>query len=188
MLSFFLRILNAALFYFGWWYCMHEAVGPTPYYGPLVVLGILFYNIIVSSNRMIDLILILTCALTGQIVDTFYIHGGMIAFQGGYSPEFAPLWVVSLWALYGSSINHSLNWLRKSNILAVVMGGGGAISSYLVGFELGAADLLWPKYIGLALIGVVWGLFVPFSLQYSAWLNQRKDTAPGLSGQGLKDL
>lgn len=167
-----LRVINAVFFYLGWLVCMHQAKGPHPYLGPLVIASILGCHLLTTSQKVLDGVLIVSLGALGTIVDTLYIQVGMITFKGGYSnfPGMAPLWISSLWALYAASINHSLAWLNRNILLAAVMGGGGAISSYLVGLQLGAADLHWPEIFSLAVIGSVWALVVPLSLKYNAWL------------------
>jgi hypothetical protein len=175
MLSFLKRIVNMGFFYFGWWYCMHEAVGLSPLRGPMVVFGILLYHIAISHTKVIDLILIFSLVILGQIIDTIYIQMGMISYHGGYGGTFeiAPLWIVALWALYGTSVNHSLEWLRHSVLLAAGLGAAGAISSYVVGVQLGSAVLHWPKFWAYAVIGGVWAVVVPLSLSFSQWLKKR---------------
>lgn len=168
------RVLNMACFYGGWFICMHEAVGPTPLFGPFVVSILLFYHLVNTDSLLVDAVLIGSLALVGTFVDSAYIWMGLISFEGGYEccPFIAPLWITALWALYASSVNHSLGWLRMHYFfIAAPMGMGGAISSYLVGLELGAATLYHPL-LGLIVIGCVWALAVPLSLLYSDWLKK----------------
>lgn len=170
----FSRILNMAFFYGGWFVCMHEATGPNPLVGPLLVASLLAYQLAVTNTFYVDLILILTFALVGTFVDSMYLWSGLIVYEGGYAccPTLAPLWITSLWALYASSVNHSLEWLKVNYyFVAAPLGAAGAISSYLVGFELEAAKSEYPIF-SLAVIGVVWALVVPISLLYSEFLKK----------------
>jgi hypothetical protein len=166
--------VNAGLFYLGWLVCLYQATGEYPYVGPALVLGILTYHFIVFSFNRADVILCLSLAAIGTVVDTLYGVVGMISFTGGYEgfPYLAPLWITSLWALYAISVNHSLKWLSVNVFLAAGMGASGAISSYLVGIKLGAVDPLWGETLCFVVIGSVWAVVVPSSLKFSQWLQK----------------
>lgn len=173
------RILNMACFYGGWLICMQEATGPRPLLGPLIVVGLLVYHLMVSHTVLIDIILIVTLALIGTVIDSLYIATGLLTFEGGYAccPWLAPLWITALWALYASSVNHSLEWLKANYLLvAAPMGAAGAISSYVVGVKLGAAILHYPPMVSYAVIGAVWAVVVPLSLIFSDWIKEKSDT------------
>lgn len=169
-------LLNAALFDLGWWVCIKHASGEWPYLGPLVVALILVFFLCISTSKKLDLTLMLALALLGTVIDTLYVLIGMIDYQGGYpfATALAPLWMTSLWALYGFSVNCSLSWLRCSLLLAALVGAGGAVFSYLAGVHLGAAEFLWPEEICIVAIGIVWAFIVPLSLKFSNWLKNNR--------------
>lgn len=169
VLGFLGKALNGLLFYAGWLVCMQQATGEYPWVGPLFVLLILIGTLSASPTRWVDLLLIIVLGLVGTLIDTLYIKMGMIQYKGGYHsfPSIAPLWISSLYALYASSVNHSLVWLRIHTIVACVLGAFGAISSYVVGIELGAATFLWPHYLSLTVIGAVWAFILPASFRLS---------------------
>lgn len=165
-------LTNAGFFYLGWLACIHQAVGPYPYLGPAIVLGILIYHFTIYKNRWPDIILCLTLAIFGTFVDTIYILIGMLEYKGGYSafPSIAPLWITALWSLYAISVNHSLRWLNYHVLLASSLGAAGGISSYLVGIKLDAATANWGTISTLSVIGCVWAIVVPLSLKFGTWL------------------
>lgn len=175
ILSFLRWFFNAFFFYIGWLVCMYEAVGRYPLIGPLVVGGILLYHFCVSNEKKSDLVICLALAVLGTIVDSVYIAIGMLDYKGGfeYFPSIAPLWITSLWVLYGTSVNHSLKWMRCNVFVAAVMGAGGAISSYLVGVKLEAVKFLWEEWLVLTVIGTVWAIVVPLSLYFGSLLSKK---------------
>ncbi|MBA3238851.1 MAG: DUF2878 domain-containing protein [Parachlamydiaceae bacterium] len=182
ILSFLRWFFNALFFYIGWLVCMYEAVGKYPLIGPLVVGGILIYHFIVTNEKKSDLIICLALAFLGTIVDSVYVAIGMLEYQGGfeYFPNIAPLWITSLWVLYGTSVNHSLKWMRCSVFVAAAMGAGGAISSYLAGLKLEAVNFLWEEWLVLTVIGTVWAIVVPLSL-YFGFLLRKKEQGVGVT-------
>lgn len=174
--SFFVKwFINAAFFYIGWLVCMYQATGPYPYSGPAAVLAILIYHFLVSKEKWPDLILCASMAVVGTLVDSLYVNVGMLTYKGEYAafPALAPLWITSLWSLYAISINHSLSWLRCNKLFAALMGAAGAVSSYLVGINLDAVTPLWGKHLSLAIIGLIWAIVVPLSLEFGSWLRTK---------------
>lgn len=171
------RIINMACFYGGWFYCMREATGPNPFLGPLLILFLLVYHLATTNTFRVDLKLIVIMSLVGTVVDSIYIWSGLMTFKGGYvcCPYIAPMWITALWALYATSINHSLEWLKLHYyLIAAPLGAIGAISSYIVGIRLGAAEIHMQELVVLGVIGLIWAVNVPLSLKLSHWLQKEE--------------
>ena len=102
LISLFKRAINGAFFYAGWLVCMHQAPTEHPFLGPLFVAVIIAFHLLSTSLKRVDLILVVSLALLGTLIDSLYIAAGMITYEGGYSccSWLAPLWITSLFALY----------------------------------------------------------------------------------------
>jgi hypothetical protein len=63
-----------------------------------------------------------------------------------------------LWALLGSTLNHSMAWLQGRWLLAAVLGSVGGLASYEAGVRLGAVEMVdvvacrWSLGLGWALL------------------------------------
>lgn len=169
------RLLNSLLFYFGWFVCIDQAGGNTPYVGPIVIAFLLFVHLYFSSVRLQEVLLIGAVALVGTIVDSTYIWLGWVEYRGGYLhfPYIIPLWMTSLWAYYATTINSSLAWARRSLLLMIVLGGLGGFFSYAVAFRLDAADAIGiPLSLLLIIIGCVWAAVFPLTFYLNDKIGQ----------------
>ena len=78
-----------------------------------------------------------------------------------------PFWLIVLWALLATTLNHCLAWTAQPRWRAALLGAIGGPLSYYAGQRLGAVTFpfgVWPTLLGL---GVLWaGLFA--ALQWIA--------------------
>lgn len=165
------KVFNGLLFYVGWGVCLEEAMWNTfPLRGPLVVLAILLVDLWMKQNRWKELITIVTIALVGSSIDTLFQITGLIRYHGGYTvvPWLVPLWMTSLWALFATSLNGSLSWLRSSYWLAAAVGAIGGPFCYMAAISLGTADVLVPLPLYLGLLAITWAAVMPLGLAFAA--------------------
>lgn len=167
------KIINGALFYLGWGWCIKDALtSEFPIQGPLIVAAILVIDLLIKSNRLSELIIIVIVTLGGTFIDTAFQLAGLIQYKGFYPgyPWIAPLWISSLWALYATSLNGSLSWLRASKWLAIVFGAIGGPFCYLFAIRLGAAEVLVYLPLYLAILGATWAFILPFTLYLAQFI------------------
>lgn len=174
------RILSFVFFYVGWGVCMQQAAAGKPWNGPLLVSAMILVHLFTVKNRGEELFLILSVAFFGSLTDSFYQITGLIEFAsaGILAPWMAPVWIMSIWALFAMCLNHSLSWLGMHWLLASTFGSGGAMLSYLAGYKLGAAKFLYGPWIVLPIIGGLWLFITPFILKYAAWLSKNWENNP----------
>jgi hypothetical protein len=171
-----LRSLFAtALWYIGWLYCVNRASENDPFTGSLFVLFVLVLHLIFSRTKLVDLILIVSLALMGTLIDTVFLQTGMIQYKALYAhfPGIAPLWITALWALFAISIHTSMSWLRGNIFLEMVFGAFGGPASYLVAVKMGAADFGVPVWIAVIILAATWSLVIPFCFRLSDWIESR---------------
>ena len=59
-------------------------------------------------------LLLAACAGIGGLFDSLLLATGWIAYpNGAWIPGAAPYWIVSMWVLFGATLNLSLGWLRS---------------------------------------------------------------------------
>jgi apolipoprotein D and lipocalin family protein len=96
--------------------------------------------------------------VVGLVVDTALLRSGELRFVAGTWPEgFAPYWMLSLWAAFATTLNHSLRWVMRRPWVAALLGVIGGPLAYLAGAKLGALHLA-SLQTALPLIGVAWGI------------------------------
>jgi hypothetical protein len=163
-----LYLLNGGLFYFGWFAGIAGAAARYHWISPLVFMAILAVHLRYFGDWVAELKVVLFVCTLGCLCDTAYINLGLIRFASiGFVPPFiAPLWVVSLYGMFGITLNHSLSWLKKRLILSIPLGVAGGIISYLAGLRMGVAELLVEPWIALSAIGLVWAVITPVILLF----------------------
>lgn len=156
---------NLAGFQLGWFACVLGAAHGMPWLGPLVALPVLGWHLASARRPGRAALLLAAAALVGLGLDTLLIRAERIAFaEGVFLEGFAPYWMVVLWALFASTFDVSLRWLRERPALAALFGALGGPLAYWAGGRLGAAVLQEPVWAGLLLVGLLYAVATPFLL------------------------
>lgn len=173
------RFLNGILFYVGWFVCIAAAANNTVGWAYIATFAILAAHFLLQDYRLKDFILLIALSAAGFLIDTFFLRAGLLSYHSP-NPWFggiAPFWVVCLHAIFATSINHSLAWLKGRTYLDAILGAGGIAWTYFAGARLGAIDFTLSPPLALAIIGGVWFFYLPlvywFSLQLDNWENTR---------------
>lgn len=169
------KLLNGALFYAGWFYCVMSAAKGYPQEALFVTAAILIIHFLVFEQRRKDVILLITMVPIGFLLDSSYAYFGWVRFHSPNPlyPWMAPLWVLSLYAIFAITLNHSLSWLKAKPLYSAVLGTGGIASTYLAGLRLGAIDFIEPWYIVLGGIGAIWFFYTPALFAFCRYLDKR---------------
>jgi hypothetical protein len=160
------RAVEAAVFNFYnivayqivWFACVLGAAQDVAWLGTVVALRALAAHLWFIEDRHAELTLMAAAAVVGLIVDTALIRWHVISFNAGLlSAGFPPHWMLSLWLVFATTLNHSLRWLARRPALAAICGGIGGPLAYYAGMRLGALQIqLTPA--ALLTIGAAWAL------------------------------
>ncbi len=131
----------------------------------LLIGGHLFF----SNQRRNDLILIMSLALGGIIIDGSLKQLGLFSFSEDNYP--IPYWLIIIWMALATLLNHSLNWLKGKYALAALLGSIGGPLAYWGGVRFDAAVFLWPLPLSLAVLMLIWGILTPLLLKGSDKIN-----------------
>lgn len=165
-------LLNSGLFYFGWIYTIKSVLDGSPLKGVLVSFLIVACHLWRSKERRFEILLMVTFPLLGSLFDTALSLLGILTYEGTYRtvPWIAPLWVTALWALFATSLNHSLAWVGRAWWLASACGAIGGTLSYLAVIKAGAAHFAIAEPYGIASLALAWALILPLCYCYNRWL------------------
>ena len=171
---------NFILFQIGWFSCVLGAANGIAWLGPLVVLAAVLIHLKLSLRPAAELRLILLAVVIGLVADSLILATGWISYPAGVLVEpLAPYWIVAMWALFATTLNVSMGWMRGRPLLAVVMGAVGGPLSYLAGQKLGGIELNQTTY-ALAALAVAWAVAMPLLSWLAARLDGvRETTVPG---------
>ncbi|ARN76298.1 hypothetical protein BST96_04430 [Oceanicoccus sagamiensis] len=155
------KLLNAALFQLGWFACVLG--GDVVAF--VVTVAILCIHELFIVNKRFEWPLITIIALTGFVVDNALTQFGVFSFQ---SPSllYIPLWLLCLWVLFATTLNHSLGWLKERLWLAALLGAISGPMSYLAGSKLADVALSTPPLFSMLCISLCWAILLPAFYYY----------------------
>lgn len=164
--------VNFVAFQAGWFAAVLGAGRGVPWLGVLVIPSLLLLHLVLSADRRDELLLALTAALLGFIVDSILIAVHVFApVPFGSSPPFSPAWMVMLWINQATTLNFCLAWLRGRYLLGAVFGAVGGPLAYLAGAKLGAAAV--PSSQGMLILAATWALVFPLLLALNSALRSK---------------
>lgn len=148
-------LINAALFLLAWFACVLGGTGPWL----LVAVAVLLVHLFWTSSWAEEGKLVVSVFLAGSALDSFLLQLGVFDF--GDERQLIPLWLALLWALLGTTLNHSLAWTAKPWWRASLLGAVAGPLSYFGASEL--ADMRLPYGVLPTMIGLagLWALVLP---------------------------
>jgi hypothetical protein len=156
------RLLNFALFYLGWFACVVGAARGQFWLGPAMVALLMLVHLSLAPDRLQEARLVFVSGLFGFAVDTGQASVGLFEFtHTSVVPWLSPLWMVSLWVIFATTLNSSMAWLAGRYGLAAALGALCGPVSYGAGARLGAIELSANPLASLAGISIVWALAMP---------------------------
>lgn len=168
---------NFALFQLGWFACALGAAQGYPWAGTAVAAAIVAWHIGSAARPMEEFNLVVQVVLIGAVWDSLLVMLGWIAYPSGtLFVGTAPHWILALWALFATSLNVSMRWLKGRSLVAALLGGVCGPLSYWAAVRLGAVAFVHPAQVIVAL-AVGWSLIMPALML----LSQRND---GFSPRG----
>ena len=104
--------------------------------------------------------LIVAAVLIGAAWDSSLAALGWLSFVSVITDAMAPPWILGLWALFATTLNVSLNWLKGRWLVAALLGGIAGPLSYWAGARLGAVVLVEPVH-ALVALSIGWAILMP---------------------------
>lgn len=164
-------ILNVILFQIGWFACVLGAANGVPWGGALAAAAIIAWHLVRARQPKRELALAALAALAGAAFETALVQTGWVRFDSGVLMQgVAPYWMVALWAVFATTLNVSLRWLRGRATLAAALGAVGGPAAYYAGAQLGALELV-AAGAALAAIGAGWAVLAPALLGAARYLD-----------------
>jgi len=161
-------LLNFAAFQVGWFACVLGAANGLPWLGPVVVAAAVALHLALVPRPVPEFYLVLAAMVIGLTVDSLLLATGWLHYSEGlWLPGLAPYWIITMWALFATTLNVSMGWMRKRPILTVLMGAIGGPLSYLAGEKLGAIELTQP-IPAVAALSLAWAIAMPLLMRLAA--------------------
>ena len=154
-------LFNFAAFQVGWFSCVLSAANGMPWLGLLVVSVIVTLHIRMAVQPVYEVQLLVLSVVMGLVFDSLLVSSGWVKYPSGMVLSgIAPYWILAMWALFSTTLNISMAWLKKSLLLASVMGAVFGPLSYLAGQRLGAIELV--DFISsMIALAIIWAVVMP---------------------------
>lgn len=170
-------IVNFVAFQLGWFACVLGAAKGLPWAGVLVVLAVVALHLALVRRPLPELRLVAFAMALGLLLDSLLLATGWLSYpSGNWLPGMAPYWIVAMWALFATTLNVSMGWLRGRPLLAVLMGAVGGPLSYLGGEKLGGIELIAPV-AALSALAVAWAVAMPLLMMAAERLDGVRERA-----------
>lgn len=170
---------NFIAFQIGWFACVLGGAYNYPWLGTAIALAIVVGHLALLQERMSEALLIGSAAIIGAFWDSLLVALDITEFQSGMLVKnTAPVWIVTMWMLFATTLNHSMGWLRGRYMLAILFGFIGGPAAYYAGHRLGG--VVFPDTLtAMATLAVSWAALTPVLLAIAGFLTARSKNQTG---------
>lgn len=155
--------INALLFQLVWFTTVTGAAHGAWWIGPLATTGFAGWQLRSGNHARADLALIALVLPIGFIADSLLAHAQWVLYASAVPSEnYAPIWILALWASLALTLNHSLAFLKRNLWLAAALGAIGApLSFYFAAHTWHAVAFGQSAARSLAAIAAIWVVVTP---------------------------
>ena len=154
-------VLNFVACQLAWSACVLGGANGRPLAGALVAAAVIGLHLALARRPAPEALLILAASLIGLVWDSALIAIGLFTYPSGILvPGLAPYWMIALWAVFATSLNLSMGFLKGRLWLAALVGGIGGPVSYLAGGRLGGLEMSDPV-LALGAQALGWAVLLP---------------------------
>ena len=134
--------LNFVAFQVAWFACVLGGANDRALAGTMVVGAVIGLHLALAQRPLPEALLIAVAAVIGLVWDSSLVALGLMSYPtGNFAPGLAPHWIVAMWALFATSLNLSMAWLKGRPWLAALFGAVGGPLAYLAGARLGGLQM-----------------------------------------------
>jgi hypothetical protein len=178
-------LFNFVAFQAGWFACVLSAADGMLWLGLVVVSLVVILHVQMSEWRTDELVLVFVAVALGLLFDSLLVMSGWLSYSSGILISgIAPYWILAMWALFATTINLSMSWLKGKPLLASVLGAIFGPLSYMAGERLGAMEFVNYQSAIIAL-ALIWALVMPLLVTVAIRLEGSRKPAPLIPLQRL---
>jgi hypothetical protein len=164
-------MVNFIGFQVGWFACVLGAANDMELLGITIALAVVVLHLYLQVDRRKELWLILAAVLIGLLWESWVLGLNILRYPSHPDIFFwAPHWLIVMWALFATTINLSMGWLKGRWILAMLMGAVFGPLAFVGGEKLNAVVFL-DQTLCIIVLSVGWGLLLPLLLWLAGRIN-----------------
>jgi hypothetical protein len=154
-------MFNFVAFQLAWFACVIGAARDLALAGTLTVAVAVAMHLVLARRWRPEALLILIVTAIGLCWDSALVALGVMSYPtGNFAPGVAPHWILAMWALFATTLNLSMGWIKGRPGLAVLLGAIGGPLAYLAGHRLGGVEMPQPA-LALVVQGLGWAVLMP---------------------------
>lgn len=155
------RVVNFLAFQLGWFGCVICAANALPLAGLAIAAGVVGWHLWQSPRPGAESALVAAAVLCGLLFDSLLVGSGWLRYPSGvWLPGAAPYWILAMWAMFATTLNVSMRWMRGRLSLAALLGGVFGPLSYQAGARLGGLEFL-DEGRAMVALAAVWAIAMP---------------------------
>lgn len=164
-------VVNFVTLELAWLACVLGGANDRALAGTLVATAVIGLHLFLAERPRAEALLIAAVAGIGLTWDSVLVALGLFSYPtGSFAPGLAPYWIVAMWAVFATSLNLSLSWLKGRPWLAVCVGLVGGPLSYLAGERLGGVQIA-DTTLALGAQAIGWAVLLPLLAHLATRLN-----------------
>ena len=167
--------LNVIGFQVVWMITVGGAAHDVWWAGPVAVCIFGAYQMTAPQPGRADPRLILLAVMLGFVADSLLVRLHLVVYASPFpSVDFAPMWILALWANLALTLNHSLTYLQQRPLTAALFGAIGAPLSYFFAARTWhAVTLAQPMATSLLVLAAMWAVATPVLARAALTLARR---------------
>lgn len=151
------NVINFVLFQAGWLICI---LYPGMMAAGVVALFLVIHFVLISQNRWIEAQFIGFGTVIGGVLDGIWFNTGILD-DGTGQVVITPIWLIAIWAIFMTTLSHSLQWISSKPWLPWVLAPITGPFAYWSASQLGAVEL---PVLSTSLIALAVGWLVVFPM------------------------
>ncbi|MCK7550121.1 MULTISPECIES: DUF2878 domain-containing protein [Marinobacter] len=131
------NVINFVLFQAGWLICI---LYPGMMAAGVVALFLVIHFTLISQNRWMEAQFIGFGTVIGGVLDGIWFNTGILD-DGTGQVVITPIWLIAIWAIFMTTLSHSLQWISSKPWLPWVLAPITGPFTYWSASQLGAVEL-----------------------------------------------
>jgi len=147
--------------------CVLAGAHHLPWLGTASALLIVIWHVLRADNGQTELSPVFIVVGIGALWDSLLVYTGLLQYPSGtLISGTAPHWIIAMWALFATTLNVSLRWLKYRPLTGAMLGAVSGPAAYFAGYKLGGVQFPDMTPALLALAGG-WAVLMPLLMALS---------------------
>lgn len=148
-------MLNALGFQIVWFICVQG----NNLNAAIAAIALLFFHQWVFRMNLKSWPILIAFSFLGYLGDSVIANILQIQYADGLT-HLAPLWLLSLWLAFATTLNYSMQWLFKTPVLTLLIALAFVPMSYLLGIEISGSSLHSAYALFYTIEGLWWAILL----------------------------